>query len=57
MPLSEEMRRLIMQGSNAIAIADQARKEGIPDLRESGLKKAKNGFTSLAEINRVVSKD
>jgi type IV pilus assembly protein PilB len=57
MPLSEEMRRLIMQGSNAIAIADQARKEGIPDLRESGLKKAKNGFTSLAEINRVVSKE
>ncbi len=57
MPLSEEMRRLIMQGSNAIAIADQARKEGIPDLRESGLKKAKNGFTSLAEVNRVVSKD
>ncbi len=57
MPLSEEMRRLIMQGSNAIAIADQARKEGIPDLRESGLKKAKDGFTSLAEINRVVSKE
>jgi len=56
MPLSEEMRRLIMQGSNAIAIADQARKEGIPDLRESGLKKAKNGFTSLVEVNRVVSK-
>jgi len=34
-------------------LADQARKEGIPDLRESGLKKAKDGMTSLEEVNRV----
>ena len=57
MPISEEMKRLIMEGSNAIGIADQARKEGIPDLRESGLKKAKDGLTSLEEVNRVVNKE
>lgn len=57
MPLSEEMRRLIMGGANAIALADQAKIEGIPDLRKSGLKKAKDGFTSLNEIDRVVNKD
>ncbi len=57
MPISDTMKRLIMEGSNAIAIADQARSEGIPDLRESGLKKAKDGLTSLAEINRVVTKE
>jgi len=51
------MKRIIMEGGNAIAIADQARKEGIPDLRESGLKKVKDGLTSLAEINRVVTKE
>jgi type IV pilus assembly protein PilB len=57
MPISDQMKRLILEGSNAVGIADQARKEGIPDLRESGLKKAKNGITSLEEINRVVSKE
>ncbi len=57
MPISDAMKRLIMEGSNAIGIADQARREGIPDLRESGLKKAKDGLTSLAEVNRVVTKE
>jgi len=53
MPVSEAMGRIIMEGGNAIQLADQARKEGIPDLRESGLKKVKDGVTSLDEINRV----
>jgi type IV pilus assembly protein PilB len=56
MPLSAEMRRLIMEGKNAISLAEQASKENIPDLRISGLKKARDGFTSLEEINRVVNK-
>ncbi|MFC1748189.1 type IV-A pilus assembly ATPase PilB [Pseudomonadota bacterium] len=55
MPISEEMGRIIMSGGNAIDIADQAKKEGIPDLRESGLKKVVQGLTSLEEINRVVT--
>lgn len=53
LPISEEIGRIIMQGGNAIDIADQAQKEGIPDLRQSGLKKAASGVTSLEEINRV----
>ena len=53
MPLSDEMGRMIMEGSNAIDLADQAQKEGIPDLRQSGLLKVKNGITSLDELNRV----
>jgi len=57
MPISEAMKRLIMEGSNAIALADQASREGIPDLRKSGLKKAKDGLTSLEEVNRVVNKE
>jgi len=57
MPISEAMKRLIMEGRNAISLADQASQEGIPDLRESGLKKVKDGITSLEEVDRVVSKE
>ncbi|WP_370515622.1 type IV-A pilus assembly ATPase PilB [Kangiella sp. HZ709] len=53
MPLSDSTGRIIMEGGNAIDIADQAKKEDIPDLRRSGLNKIKIGLTSLAEINRV----
>ncbi|MGD8999962.1 MAG: ATPase, T2SS/T4P/T4SS family, partial [Granulosicoccaceae bacterium] len=53
MPVSETMGRIIMEGGNSMQLADQAAKEGIPDLRQSGLKKIIDGVTSLEEINRV----
>ncbi|WP_455220075.1 ATPase, T2SS/T4P/T4SS family, partial [Kaarinaea lacus] len=53
MPISDSMRRIIMEGGNAIQLADQAQKEGINDLRQSGLVKIRAGLTSLEEINRV----
>jgi len=53
MPISEAMGRIIMENGNAMQLADQAREEGIADLRESGLKKVRDGVTSLEEINRV----
>lgn len=53
MPVSEAMGRIIMEGGNAIQIADQAAKEGVWDLRKSGLHKVKNGHFSLAELNRI----
>ncbi|MDY6978778.1 MAG: type IV-A pilus assembly ATPase PilB [Pseudomonadota bacterium] len=53
MPITEGIGRLIMEGANAMQLADQAEKEGIPDLRKSGLKKVKDGLTSLDEVNRV----
>ncbi len=53
MPISEEMARIIMAEGNAIQLADQARKEGINDLRQSGLLKVKQGITTLEEVNRV----
>ncbi len=53
MPVTEEMGRIIMEGGNAIDIADQASKDGVNDLRQSGLLKIQQGITSLAEINRV----
>ena len=53
MPISEDMGRIIMSDGNAIDIADQAKKEGIDDLRRSALKKVMAGLTSLEEANRV----
>ncbi|HET6725386.1 MAG TPA: type IV-A pilus assembly ATPase PilB [Gammaproteobacteria bacterium] len=53
MPVSDAMGRIIMAEGNAIEIADQAKKEGIADLRQSGLKKVKDGITSLEEVNRA----
>ena len=53
MEVSEAMGRIIMEGGNAMQIADQASKEGVIDLRQAGLNKVKDGVTSLEEINRV----
>ncbi len=53
MEVSETMGRIIMEGGNAIQIADQASQEGVIDLRAAGLNKVKDGVTSLEEINRV----
>ena len=53
MEVSETMGRIIMEGGNAMQIADQAVSEGVIDLRQAGLNKVKEGVTSLVEINRV----
>ena len=53
MPISEEMESIIMKNGNSLELAEQAEKEGINDLRRSGLIKIMHGITSLEEINRV----
>jgi len=53
MPISKAIGRIIMEGGNSLAIADQAVKDGVADLRESALEKARQGVTSLAEVHRV----
>jgi type IV pilus assembly protein PilB len=53
MPVSEQIGRIIMEGGNVMQIAAQAKKEGVADLRQSALKKVKDGVTSLEEINTV----
>ena len=53
MKISEDIGKIIMAGGNAIEIAAQAKKEKIPDLRESALKKVAQGVMSLEEANRV----
>jgi type IV pilus assembly protein PilB len=53
MPVTDAIGRIIMGGGNAIDIADEAKKQGVPDLRRSGLDKVKGGMTSLDEVNSV----
>lgn len=53
MTLSEKMRSLILEGGNTNQLAEQAAADGINDLRQSGLNKARLGLTSLEEIDRI----
>jgi type IV pilus assembly protein PilB len=50
MPISEDMQRIILADGSALEIAEQARKEGVRSLRQSGLHKVKTGATSLEEV-------
>lgn len=50
MPISEEIARIIMTNGNSMDIAAQAQREGVRDLRQSGLLKVKQGVTSLTEV-------
>ena len=53
MPMSDEIQAIVLAGGNAMQIAEVAQQAGVRDLRQSALMKARNGITSLAEINRV----
>jgi type IV pilus assembly protein PilB len=55
MPISDDMRLLIMRSGNALEIADLAQKEGIRNLRQSGLLKVKAGLMSLEEVEAVTN--
>jgi type IV pilus assembly protein PilB len=55
MEVSEELGRIIMAGGHAQNIAEQAVKEGVWDLRRSGLEKVRSGMTTLEEINSVTT--
>jgi type IV pilus assembly protein PilB len=53
MPMTEEIQKIVLEGGSAMKIAEAAQRSGVRDLRQSALMKARNGVTSLAEINRV----
>lgn len=55
MPISEDMQRIILADGSALEIAEQARREGVRSLRESGLHKVKQGLTSLEEVLAVTN--
>ncbi|MBP9916033.1 MAG: type IV-A pilus assembly ATPase PilB [Thiobacillaceae bacterium] len=55
MPVTEEINRLILKNGTTADIAEQARREGVLNLREAGLLKVKQGHTSLEEVLAVTN--
>ena len=55
MKITDEISRIIMDGGNAIEIADASLAAGFNDLRTSALIKVAQGITSLEEADRVTS--
>ena len=55
MPITDDMRQIIMRNGTVLDIAEQAQKEGVRNLRQSGLLKVKQGLTSLEEIEAVTN--
>jgi len=55
MPISEEIQRIILSNGNAMQIAEQAKREGVRDLRRSGLLKVKQGLTTIEEVLGVTN--
>ncbi|MBS0422511.1 MAG: type IV-A pilus assembly ATPase PilB [Proteobacteria bacterium] len=53
LPITESIARIILAGGSAVDIGEQAGKDGVWDLRRSGLEKVKAGLTSLEEVNSV----
>ena len=53
MEMSDELGRIILNDGNAMQIADAAVNEGMYTLRQSAIKQALNGITSLNEVTRI----
>jgi type IV pilus assembly protein PilB len=50
MPITDEIQRMILRAASSVEIAEQAKREGVRNLRQSGLLKVKQGATSIEEV-------
>ena len=55
MPITEEIKALIMGGCTQLDIEKLAQEQGVLDLRQAGLLKVKEGITTLEEVQRVTN--
>ncbi|MCU0772935.1 MAG: type IV-A pilus assembly ATPase PilB [Ideonella sp.] len=55
MPITESIQRIILGEGSALDIAEQAQREGVRDLRQSGLVKVRTGVTTLEEVIAVTN--
>ena len=53
MELNDEIRKLIMHNDDAVAITNEARRNGMRNLREDGWLKVSHGVTTADEVMRV----
>ncbi|MFZ6723921.1 type IV-A pilus assembly ATPase PilB [Undibacterium sp. MH2W] len=50
MPITNAIERIILASGSAMEIEEQAQRDGVRNLRQSGLMKVKQGLTSLEEV-------
>jgi len=55
MPINEEIQKIILAAGTSIQIAEQAQRDGVRDLRQSGLIKVRTGATTLEEVISVTN--
>jgi type IV pilus assembly protein PilB len=55
MPITETIQSIILAEGTSMDIAAQAQKEGVRDLRQSGLLKVRHGATTLEEVISVTN--
>ena len=55
MPITEDIQRIILSQGTSMDIASQAQREGVRDLRQSGLIKVRSGVTTLEEVISVTN--
>lgn len=55
LPVTREIRHLVLEHATADAIRDQARSSGVTSLRDDGRKKVMAGMTSIEEVQRTTT--
>ena len=55
MPITEEIQKIILGSGTSMDIAVQSQREGVRDLRQSGLLKVRSGMTTLEEVISVTN--
>jgi type IV pilus assembly protein PilB len=55
MPITEEIQKIILNEGTSMDIANQAQRENVRDLRQSGLIKVRSGMTTLEEVISVTN--
>ncbi len=57
MPITEEIRELILVGASTSEIKKEAMNQGMKTLRQSGIQKIKEGITTIEEVVRTTAVD
>jgi len=55
MPITEEIQKIILNEGTSMDIANQAQRDNVRDLRQSGLIKVRSGMTTLEEVISVTN--
>ncbi len=56
MDITDELRELVLVGASGLELRRKAVEEGMLTLRQSGLRKVKDGLTTIEEVARETVK-